>query len=102
MITNNKRNINKKKGKLVYLHMNKTIQTKYNTWDLQYQSNDMMWPSEMLIRMFKGTRMPRCNFDKTKYMYQSIIDIGCGDCNNFPLYKQLGFRRICGVEITEK
>ncbi len=71
-----------------------------NTWSLQYYNNDMRWPNEMIVRMFKGN-WKRCNFDKSLYPKQSICDVGCGDCGNFPLYKALNFKRICGVEIEQ-
>lgn len=73
-----------------------------NTWTRQYIDNDMMWPSENLIRMFKGKNYPDCHLSMNDYTHASLLDVGCGDANNFPLYSQLGFKKLCGVEITEE
>lgn len=73
-----------------------------NTWTKQYVNNDMMWPTENLIRMFKGRNYPDCHLYMNDFTKASLLDVGCGDANNFPLYSQLGFRKICGVEITEE
>lgn len=62
-----------------------------NTWTMQYANNDMMWPTETLIRMFKGRNYPNCNLYLNDYTSASLLDVGCGDANNFPLYSQLGF-----------
>lgn len=73
-----------------------------STWTQQYDNNDMMWPAEPLIRIFKGRNYPDCHIYKNKFSEASLLDVGCGDANNFPLYSQLGFQRICGVEITRE
>ena len=72
-----------------------------STWTEQYNKNDIMWPTEPLIRMFKGRNYPNCDLYKNNFCESSILDVGCGDANNFLLYDQLGFKKMCGVEITQ-
>jgi ubiquinone/menaquinone biosynthesis C-methylase UbiE len=73
-----------------------------NSWTEQYDKNDMMWPTESLIRMFKGRHYPNSSLYNNEFTNATILDVGCGDANNFLLYNQLGFKKICGVEITEE
>ncbi len=73
-----------------------------NTWTNQYQNHGMMWPAEPLIRMLKGRHYPNSELYAYDFKNASLLDVGCGDACNFPLYKQLGVKRICGVEITDE
>ncbi len=73
-----------------------------NTWTKQYLDNDMMWPAEPLIRMFRGKHYPNSELYACDFANSDLVDVGCGDGCNFVLYHQLGFRRLCGVEITDE
>lgn len=73
----------------------------YRTWSEQWVNDNARWPDTTLIRMMKGN-WPECNFKKENYKKQKILDVGCGDASNFPLYKQCGFKEICGVEISDE
>ena len=68
-------------------------------WSNFYANTEMMYPSEFVIRIFKGS-YPRLNLDKNAFQYQNICDIGCGDGRNLVLLKEVGFN-IYGVEITQ-
>ena len=61
------------------------------------QDCDMAYPPEYVIRMFKGV-YPKLNLQRNGYSGKSILDIGCGDGRNIPLFKQLGFKYIAGTE----
>lgn len=61
---------------------------------------DLAFPSEYVIRIFKG-RYPRLDLDKTKFKGRKICDIGCGDGRNLVLLHQCGFDTH-GIEITEE
>lgn len=62
----------------------------------------MMCPLEKLIRMFKGKNYPNCHLFMEDFTYASLLDVGCGDINNFPLYSSLEFKKLCEVEATEE
>lgn len=64
------------------------------------QDCDMAYPPEYVIRMFKGV-YPKLNLQRNGYSGKSILDIGCGDGRNIPLFKQLGFKYIAGTEISK-
>ncbi len=72
-----------------------------STWSDQWSADNSRWPDMNLVRMLKGS-WPECNFDKEKYKEQRIVDVGCGDASNFPLFRQCGFKEICGVEISDE
>lgn len=74
---------------------------KYNaisSWNSIYtKSQDIAFPPEGLIRILKG-QFPDLNFDKSNI--NTVLDIGCGDGRNFPLYNQMGWQA-SGTEISE-
>jgi SAM-dependent methyltransferase len=70
------------------------------TWVNFYQTENMAFPSEGAIRIFKGS-YPRLNLDKTLYHEQKICDLGCGDGSNLVLLNQCGFE-LYGTEISQE
>ncbi|HJP17158.1 MAG TPA: class I SAM-dependent methyltransferase [Nitrospinota bacterium] len=70
-------------------------------WEKIYLSaNEMSYPAEYLIRIFKG-KYPLLDFDKSQYKDQKVLDLGCGKGKNLPFLKKCGFD-VYGVEITEE
>ena len=70
-------------------------------WTNAYRKMDMPYPSEYVIRIFKG-RYPKLDFYSKGYSDKSILDVSCGIGRNFPLFAQLGFGKIAGTEITQE
>ncbi len=70
-------------------------------WANIWEKDNQRWPDTNLIRMLKGNWV-RCNFNKTSYAKSNILDVGCGDASNFPLYMQCGFKGIYGTEISSE
>ncbi len=79
--------------------MSYTIKESGNGWSNRYISAGVSWPSENVIRIFKGN-YPRLNLDKDSYCGRKIIDIGCGDVGNLLFFNSLGLE-LYGVEITK-
>lgn len=77
-----------------------TYNAKKEWTDAFLKQKEMSYPSEYVIRIFKGS-YPRLNFDKTSFKNKKICDLGCGDGNNLVLLHQCGFD-IYGMEITEE
>lgn len=69
-------------------------------WTKEFLSSEMAWPSEYVIRMFKG-KYPKLNLRQEPFKGKRICDIGCGDGRNLVLLKQCEFE-IYGVEITQE
>lgn len=69
-------------------------------WTQTYLQRDMAYPSEYVIRIFKG-EYPRLNFNKNRYPGQTILDIGCGDGRNLMMLRQCGLS-CYGVEINDE
>jgi SAM-dependent methyltransferase len=70
-------------------------------WTSRYQQAGESWPSEALIRIFKGS-YPRLFLGKNGYhATQSVLDIGCGDVGNLVFLATLGMR-VSGVEIDQR
>lgn len=59
----------------------------------------MSYPSEYVIRIFKGT-YPRLNLDKKSFKNKKICDVSCGDGRDLAFLKSCGFD-VYGTEITE-
>lgn len=59
-----------------------------------------VYPTEWVIRTFLG-RYPKLELDKRRYTGARILDVGFGDCRNFPLLHNLSFE-IYGTEISDK
>jgi len=62
--------------------------------------SDMAYPSEYVIRIFKGS-FPRLTFDKSSLLGKKICDIGCADGRNLVLLNDVGFDAY-GVDISEE
>ncbi len=69
-------------------------------WSSSIAKSDMPYPSEYVIRIFKGS-YPKLNFDKKALIGKKICDIGCGSGRNLILLKECGLD-IYGVEITQE
>lgn len=72
-----------------------------DAWSKKFlNSTDMAFPSEYVIRIFKG-KYPELNLSQTDFLNKKICDIGCGDGRNIVLLDQCKFQTF-GTEITEK
>ncbi|MBI1984713.1 MAG: class I SAM-dependent methyltransferase [Candidatus Wildermuthbacteria bacterium] len=69
-------------------------------WAKEIKKNDVMYPSEYVIRIFKGT-YPRLRLGKNRFKGKKICDIGCGNGRNLMLLRRCGFK-VWGVEINKK
>ena len=81
----------------------KTPANSFDLWSQTYRQRSAsgmghLWPSETLIRLFKGRFVPMLDRD---FEGKSILDVGCGDGNNLLLYASLGMR-IFATEISEE
>lgn len=78
--------------------------TNYNAnsqWTKSYSSsNQMPYPAEYVIRIFKGS-YPKFDFDKKSFIDKKICDIGCGVGRNLILLHECGFD-LYGTEITQE
>jgi ubiquinone/menaquinone biosynthesis C-methylase UbiE len=61
------------------------------------QGNELMWPSETMVRLFKGNYIPGLNKD---YNNKKILDIGFGNGNSLIFLATLGLR-LHGTEVHE-
>ena len=78
--------------------LNKSYNAK-NEWTNFFAQSQMAYPSEPVIRLFKG-EYPKLNLIKDSFVGKRICDIGCGDGRNLVLLKQVGFDAY-GAEITQ-
>ena len=70
-------------------------------WSKLYaENNTMAYPAEYVIRMFKG-KFPRLSLRDEGYEGKSILDIGCGDGRHLCFFKNMGFGKIAGTEISQ-
>lgn len=69
-------------------------------WNKAFLGRGMAYPSEYVIRMFKGT-YPNLNLLEYGLENKKICDIGCGDARNVALLLECGMDA-CGVEITQE
>lgn len=60
------------------------------------KGTELMWPSETLIRVFKGDYVPGL---KKKYVGKKVLDVGFGNGNNLIFLGSLGLR-LHGTEVT--
>lgn len=76
-------------------------------WTIGYANEEEkkgeVFPSEYVIRMFKGT-YPRCDLRNTEgYSGKSILDISCGGSGrDLIVLAQVGFSKIAATEISEE
>ncbi len=57
---------------------------------------ELMWPSETLIRLFKGNYVPGLS---KNYQGKKVIDVGFGNANNLIFLGSLGLN-LSGTEVT--
>lgn len=78
------------------------VKNKYHAekeWTKFYRNTAMMYPSEYVIRIFKG-KYPRLNLLTKPYKNKKICDLGCGEGRNVPLLLGCGFD-VYATEITQ-
>lgn len=68
-------------------------------WRIRYENIDEAWPSENLVRIFKGS-YPNLNLSKNNFSGKRVLDVGCGDVGNLRLCHSLGME-LFGVEIEQ-
>ena len=68
-------------------------------WTKAFLGNEMAFPSEYVIRIFRG-QYPNLNLNKKSFQNKRICDVGCGDGRNLCLLKRCNFEGVFGVEIT--
>lgn len=71
-----------------------------SNWAKVFASGSMAWPSEYVIRIFKGS-YPRLVLRNTGFNDKSICDAGFGDARNIPLLAECGFSNISGFDISD-
>lgn len=62
------------------------------------EDRGLKYPSETLVRLFKGNYIPNLQKDKSGL---KILDVGCGNGNNTVFFKSIGFDAY-GVEIDQE
>ncbi len=67
-------------------------------WTKYYTGRKLNWPSEYLIRIFKG-KQPRLNLRAIPMAGKKVCDIGCGEGGNLVFLKKCGLKAY-GVEIS--
>lgn len=71
------------------------------TWtDFYVNRTEMAFPPEGLIRLLKGGPYPGLSMPKPE-IGQSIVDLGCGEGNAFPLYRQRHLLA-SGMEVSDE
>ncbi len=75
------------------------VKEKYTEFHLRKKSKHL-YPTEWVIRTMLGD-YPGLKYDRSKYAGGKILDLGCGDGRNMPLFKNIGLD-IYGVEITQE
>ena len=74
----------------------------FGKWTEEYQkeakiNSELGWPSETLIRLFKGSYIP--GLDKN-YQGKKLLEVGFGNANNMQFLATLGFK-LAGTEVSE-
>jgi SAM-dependent methyltransferase len=67
--------------------------------DLGSQGLSLMWPSETLVRCFKGNYIPELY--QRDYTGESVLSVGCGTGNNLVFLGSLGLK-VFATEIDEQ
>lgn len=78
------------------------MNTEFETWANAYKNlaenqMELMWPSETLIRVFKGNYVLG---KPLEYKNKSVLDVGFGNGNNLIFLNTLGMK-LSGVEVHE-
>jgi ubiquinone/menaquinone biosynthesis C-methylase UbiE len=64
------------------------------------RSTGNVYPTEWLIRTFRGT-YPNLKFSGKNLDGKNLLEIGCGDGRNMPLFHELG-AKLHGTEVSQK
>lgn len=81
--------------------MEYTIKDSGKGWSERYKHAGVTWPSENVIRVFKGNYPRLGDIRKQGYAAKKVIDVGCGDVGNLIFLETLGLE-LYGVEIDQK
>jgi len=82
------------------------MKNQIDDWTVAYKNEQdkkgMTFPSEYVIRIFKGS-YPKCNLCTFGggYEQKSILDISCGAGRDLIIFDQVGFEKIAATEITK-
>lgn len=76
---------------------------RFEAWAAHYRetaesASDLAWPSETLVRLFKGSYVPGLDHD---HAGRSVLDVGFGNGNNLRLLASLGLF-VHGTEVTQE
>ncbi|MEI7752741.1 MAG: hypothetical protein WCJ71_11725, partial [Candidatus Omnitrophota bacterium] len=73
--------------------------TAFEKWANFYKEakEELVWPSETLIRLFKGAYVPGLN---KNYQNRKVLDVGFGDANNLVFLGSLGLN-LSGTEVAK-
>jgi SAM-dependent methyltransferase len=67
--------------------------------DVAKSGEELLWPSETLVRLFKGSYVP--GLDRKGYRGKSVLEVGHGNGNNLVLLGSLGLK-LAGTEVDER
>lgn len=62
------------------------------------EGSELMWPSETLVRLFKGDYVPGLT---KNYAARKVVDVGCGNGNNLVFLGSLGLH-LHGTDVREE
>lgn len=72
----------------------------FNAWTYAHlvsaRSTELQWPSESLIRLFKGKYIPGAD---QRYKGKKVLEVGVGNGNNLVFLHSLGLS-LCGTEVS--
>lgn len=79
------------------------VQETFEHWSDGYRraasdGTELLWPSETLVRLFKGDYIPDA---KPDLRGDALLDVGAGNGNNDVFFASLGLR-LFGSEVTER
>lgn len=79
---------------------NQTNYNAVNAWSTAFNNEDFFYPSEYVIRIFKGS-YPRLHLSQENFKNKKILDMGCGDARHMLFLSRLGFDSY-GVDISNE
>ena len=76
------------------------IKNNYSSYYYSGKKRRHVYRADLVLRALIGNN-PRLKNDPDSYGGLHVLDLGCGDGRNMPLFRDLGMH-ICGVEISEE